>query len=150
MRIWNGTPHDIEVTPAWEGASLRSWRWALEVHFTSIELFEEYSRDGGITWSLANRYYTLCITKRWAMGEYHLYYDGPHCSFSLGFLHYNWSGEWCTECMPNETITMKTEEKTQHKNTLCDKCKRWHVAPPCCTGSCGKKPGENCLCWTND
>lgn len=103
MRIWNGIPYDTETEPAWPGASIRSWRWVLEITFTSIGLVHEYTNDGGKTWSLANRYYTLCITRHWTIGEYHLYYDGPHCSLSLGFLHYNWSSDWCIKCMPNET-----------------------------------------------
>lgn len=57
-----------------------------------IEWADE-SRSGG-------RYYNLTISwNRWEWGRTHMYYDGPHDSFSLGFLHFNWSGDWCGKCV---------------------------------------------------
>ena len=41
---------------------------------------------------------------RWShWGLSHIMYDGPHCSFSVGFLHFLWNGDWgtglCQKCM---------------------------------------------------
>ena len=50
------------------------------------------------------RNYEIWITKHFRLGIQHVYYDGPHCSFSIGWIHFNWSGGirsgWCTKCMP--------------------------------------------------
>ena len=44
------------------------------------------------------RYYSISLTRHWDWGRHHGYYDGPHDSFSLGFFHINWSGDWCDRC----------------------------------------------------
>lgn len=45
----------------------------------------------------------LCINlKRWYWGSEHYYYDGPHCSFSIGPVHFCWGPDWCAKCMPDD------------------------------------------------
>jgi hypothetical protein len=90
----------------------RSWRWVLEASPWHLEgrLFgagigftHQYRCErGGNEWHLATHYYEVNVSRRFAWGEEHMYYDGPHCSFSLGWLHFSWSGDWCTKCMPGE------------------------------------------------
>lgn len=47
-----------------------------------------------------------CHSERWGVeinshflfGQEHMYYDGPHCFFSLGFLHIQWVNWKCRKC----------------------------------------------------
>jgi len=101
-----------EDEPEYPEMGRRSWRWVLETDLWRDEsaLFgvgigfthQILSGGHGETWRPANHYYTVSLTRHFAIGSHHAYYDGPHCSFSLGFLHINWSGGWCTKCMPDE------------------------------------------------
>jgi hypothetical protein len=76
------------------------YAWALVVGWFYISLnFDSAWKDGSTRWV---HYYSIAITKHWYLGESHNYYDGPHCGFSLGFLHFNWSGDWCNKCAPPE------------------------------------------------
>jgi hypothetical protein len=38
----------------------------------------------------------VAFTSTFALGSQHTYYDGPHCSFSLGWLHISWEGHLLT------------------------------------------------------
>lgn len=44
------------------------------------------------------------VNGNWAWGAEHFYYDGPHCMFSLGFIHFHYParGGWCKKCMPDD------------------------------------------------
>lgn len=46
--------------------------------------------------------YGISITNYFKLGIEHTYYDGPHCSLSIGFFHILWSGNpktnWCKKC----------------------------------------------------
>lgn len=39
------------------------------------------------------------VTNHFKWGGEHFYYDGPHCMFSVGFLHFGWSNWECKECL---------------------------------------------------
>jgi hypothetical protein len=38
------------------------------------------------------------VSNRFHLGSEHHYYDGPHCSFSLGWLHFAWFNDTCKKC----------------------------------------------------
>ena len=40
----------------------------------------------------------FCLNKYFRIGSQHVWYDGPNCSFSLGFLHINRTGNIFTGC----------------------------------------------------
>jgi hypothetical protein len=43
--------------------------------------------------------YGISITPHWYWGFEHVYYDGPHCFLSLGYLHIMFTGNrWCKKC----------------------------------------------------
>lgn len=58
----------------------------------------------GTHWRLVSIPFAANITPHFDIGEEHIYYDGPHCSFSLGYLHLCWEGDprtgWCEKCYP--------------------------------------------------
>jgi hypothetical protein len=91
----------------------RSWRWVLEsdvwrhegrLFGVGIGFASQWrcERDGNEWGGRAGGYYDVSITRHFDIGEEHVYYDGPHCSFSLGWLHFSWGGDWCTKCMPDK------------------------------------------------
>jgi hypothetical protein len=72
-------------------------RWVLDVELFSISI-EEMADVADYEHVL--RYVNCSLTKHFMIGQSHAYYDGPHCGFSLGFIHFNWSLGWCEKCMP--------------------------------------------------
>lgn len=98
MILWSSRARGIETTPAWPGARLRAWRWTLFISRSAIGLQEEVTFDLGVSWRLAIRYYCLSVTGHWAIGGHHVYYDGSHCSFSIGPVHAAWSSGRCAKC----------------------------------------------------
>lgn len=83
---------------------ISGWRWVFEIERwsqgISIGFNSQYCWDG--EWRQCKQgYYNISLTKHWKFGESHDYFDGPHCGFSIGFFHFNWSGKWCKKCMPD-------------------------------------------------
>ncbi len=76
---------------------MKGFRWILEISRWSIELNHQCRTDNG-DWYRGGGYYAVSITGHWALGREHMYYDGPHDSFSLGYLHIVWQGDWCEKC----------------------------------------------------
>lgn len=37
--------------------------------------------------------------REWGLRQQHTYYDGPHCGYVVGPLHFYKSLGWCTKCM---------------------------------------------------
>lgn len=109
MILWTGKVTE-ETEPAIEHMGRRSWRWVLETDAwrdggslfgVGIGFAQQYRSERDPEWGRAVHYYEITITRHFALGEEHAYYDGPHCSFSLGWIHFNWSGDWCEKCMPS-------------------------------------------------
>ena len=92
-------PHTVETVPAWDGAPLRSWRWAVVADRWSVVLQEQVLFAD---WSDANRYlgaYLCPVPARWHFGFHHVYYDGPHHILWLGFFHLAWMRDaHCPTC----------------------------------------------------
>lgn len=99
MIVWKGDVRR-EKDPDIPHLGRRSWRWVIDVTWRCIELRQEVRFDDlpNPAWSCAGMYYSLGFTKSAAWGRQHVYYDGPHDSFSIGYLHACWSGDWCQKC----------------------------------------------------
>ncbi len=96
-------PHTVETLPAWNGAPLRSWRWAVVADRWSVGV-EEQIHTGEWRSSHSLRYaYLGAAATHPASGFYHGYYDGPHHALWIGPLFVNWSPRWCEVCMPEDT-----------------------------------------------
>lgn len=97
------TKHVLEASPP-EFADLghRQWRWVLEIKWRGVEWRQECRTESNKTWFPAGAYYCLNVSRHFKLGRSHAYYAGPHDAFSLGFLHYCWSGDWCQKCHDGE------------------------------------------------
>jgi hypothetical protein len=42
------------------------------------------------------------INSNFSFGFSHVYYDGPHCSLSLGWVHFRWNNFKCKKCYGEE------------------------------------------------
>jgi hypothetical protein len=40
----------------------------------------------------------VSLTKHFGLGHNHGWYDGPHCGFDVGFLHFLWHNNHCKRC----------------------------------------------------
>ena len=109
LHTWGNVTEDkVEF----EQVGLRSWRKAIEAFTWKID-----KKFFGIGFGLSTQVIygkeevvgiqsewrtisqaAVTITRRWAWGRQHDYYDGCLCSFSLGFLHFNWEPDFCKKC----------------------------------------------------
>lgn len=98
-------PHTVETLPAWNGAPLRSWRWAIVADRWSVGAEEQYRRGEADDWAQALNYVYVGAsrTRPEKSGLYHGYYDGPHHALWFGPLFVNWSPERCDVCVPEDT-----------------------------------------------
>jgi hypothetical protein len=90
----------VGVAPLFNG-SCQAFRWTFQLGLFYMGFIYQYKRDD--VWHdnhLLN--YLVSVTKHFHLGIDHVYYDGPHCSFSLGWVHFLWSGgirtHWCEKC----------------------------------------------------
>jgi hypothetical protein len=88
-----------------EGFQCSAFRWALQASRWAIGLVHQYKY--GDEWHDSHtRVVEVSVHRPWLWGAYHAYYDGPHCVFSFGPVHVQWSGAlrdgWCEKCHPKE------------------------------------------------
>jgi hypothetical protein len=91
----------------------KAFRWAIEAS-ASLSRARNFFHIGLVRqhqWKSTNEWQTghvgnweIHINDHWAWGEEHVYYDGPHCFFDLGFIHISYpaKGGWCKKCMPDD------------------------------------------------
>ena len=87
-----------ELLPAFPDMGFRTWRWVISLGFLHVALQHEMSCSLRPTFSRATRHYGIALTGFWNVGPDHTWYDGPHCSFSFGYLHFTRSGIDCKHC----------------------------------------------------
>lgn len=101
MILWTSAPHTVETAPAWPGAPLRAWRWAVKIDPGAIELEEQVRFPEPEGWGAANRYVAVYLSRAWRVGFFHMYHDGPHHSLWLGCVSVGWMRDAvCPVCEP--------------------------------------------------
>ena len=75
----------------------QAFMWTFQLGKFYAGLIHQYKwhdewHDSGV------QHWLISITKHFHLGSYHLYYDGCHCTFSLGFMHFLWSNDNCKKC----------------------------------------------------
>lgn len=90
-------PHTVETVPAWNGAPLRSWRWAVCADRGSFGVEEQMRATG--EWHGVGRYACVGFSSTRPKSGF---YQGDHehrihsCLW-LGPFYLNWSLDWWTE-----------------------------------------------------
>lgn len=105
MIVWSSGTIAKDEKVEHESMGIRSWRWVLDIEWGSIDLRQEIFCTAYRGWHRANAYFNISVTPHCLWGSDHTYYDGPHCSFSVGYVHFNWSYWWCEKCMPTASCT---------------------------------------------
>ncbi len=99
MILWKGKVSRDDEPPPWNKGDHRSWRWVLEARPTSLDLSHQYKmRDSDEFHHGVSGYFNATLTRHFKLGGDHSWYDGPHCGFSFGFVHFNWSWWNCKKC----------------------------------------------------
>ena len=76
-----------------------AFRWTVQASRWRLGIIAQHQTDDEVWRDTHSRIFGVSVTKHWAFGSEHIYYDGPHCSFSLGPIHIVWGGgirsAWC-------------------------------------------------------
>lgn len=59
----------------------------------------QYQPNKSQDWHSCNWPTGLSVTRHLSWGSNHGWYDGPKCSFSIGFLHFLWANHHCKKCL---------------------------------------------------
>lgn len=82
----------------------RSWRRVLEISTwltrpgVSLGVYWQTRADGGSWRTLGSDYLSVSINTTLKWGAMHAWYDGPHCHFSIGPIHFAWTNWDCRRC----------------------------------------------------
>ncbi len=100
MILWKS-----KETPETRGDSwpCEAFRWVVEVKPQEVSLNHQHKSKSSHKWhSSHTSAFGVCVTEFPILGIRHIYYDGPHCSFSIGWVHFFWGGDprtlWCEKC----------------------------------------------------
>jgi len=76
-----------------------AFRWMFQIGKFYVGFTHQYKSKHDNKWHDNHSVnYLISITKYFHWGSYHLYYDGCHCTFSLGWIHFLWSNDNCKKC----------------------------------------------------
>lgn len=93
-----------EAAEAYVDCGIRTWRRVLDIGWLSVSFHSEVKfrtdtpEESEWLWCQGT---SISITKRFSLGTDHVYFDGPHCIYSVGFIHLCHEPDWCTKCMPD-------------------------------------------------
>jgi hypothetical protein len=79
-------------------------RWVIDIGWRHVGLYHQYRLKSTREWRNSHSLlYEACVTKYFHLGPSHAWYDGPHCSYSFGFIHVNYHppGGRCKKCEGN-------------------------------------------------
>jgi hypothetical protein len=81
-----------------------AFRWTFQIEYNFIGFIHQYNLNG---WKNSHTsVYGISIRKNFRFGIDHDYYDGPHCSLSIGLISFIWCGKpftgWCKKCWPDD------------------------------------------------
>lgn len=97
-------PVETEPKVVYESMGRRSWRWVLSLSRWDVAIDKQLrdANDPASRWRPIRTWLSVSLRRRVRWGSWHGYYDGPHCAFGLGWLHFYWEGGLisgrCKEC----------------------------------------------------
>ncbi len=99
LATWNETTSDDATSYC------DKWRSAFEIRLTrrifSIGITEQFHPRNHVWRTSHSGGFEMSIHGHFSFGRYHQWYDGEHCMFSLGFLHFTWAKRGCKKCAPD-------------------------------------------------
>jgi len=106
MILWRSR-ETLEVRKHSDGTDFpcSAFRWTFQVAKTGFGFAHQFkSRDTGEWRTSHTSVYEICFTGQFGFGLCHMYYDGPHCSFQVGWIMFCWGGNpfkggSCKKCM---------------------------------------------------
>ncbi len=82
-----------------EGYPCKAFRWSFQIEPTSIGFIHQHQHQNGEWDDSHTAVYIAYLDRPFKLGSDHIYYDGPHCIYQLGFLRLM-RGNWkCKECI---------------------------------------------------
>jgi hypothetical protein len=79
------------------GTAPKAFRWSFQIGKYFIGFIYQYNIDD--KWCDAHSLtYGFWYHGKWCWGFSHLYYDGPHCTLSIGPFRIQWYNENCKKC----------------------------------------------------
>ena len=94
--LWTGKTIPFGKLPDY--VCVDAYRWVLEIDSFCIGFMQQLRDKKDGHWMDRGRYYSIWLNHYWSFGRHHMYYDGPHDSLNLGFLHFCWQPEDCDKC----------------------------------------------------
>lgn len=79
--------------------TVSAYRWVLDVSWFSVSVWLQYRHVTTGEWLSAGYLYDITINGNWCWGAQHIWYDGPNCNRSFGFVHFNWRSWNCPKCL---------------------------------------------------
>jgi hypothetical protein len=74
-----------------------AFRWSFQLDLDFIGIVHQYQIEN--KWYDSHvMVYSVALLKDWKWGFDHFWYDGPHCFFSLGPIHFQWWNDSCKKC----------------------------------------------------
>ena len=84
---------------------IRARRWRFKIRRWRVGFVHEVQWFDSETWHESSTFrYEIMLGPPFLLGLQHVYYDGPNCSLSLGWIHLCWCGippGHCRKCMPS-------------------------------------------------
>lgn len=78
----------------------KAFRWVIDANFTHLGVYHQYQMKRTGEWITSHStLYEVCVNRKWCWGSQHIWYDGAHCSFSIGLIHFNWFTWNCKKCI---------------------------------------------------
>ena len=89
-----------ETAVAVPNMGLRRWRLAIEIDWWGVALVRQlaYDKQSGPGWWTVSHLACVWVDRRWSWGDFHIYYDGPHCAWHRGFVKFGADDRDCAKC----------------------------------------------------
>lgn len=107
MLIYSSKP-EVESKVVIKHIGIRAWKTTVSVfhktphYFAILDIGKHYWSEAHPTWCKFHQEgFLICLMKTARWGMDHVYYDGNHCLFSLGYLHFEWHNPKCKKCDPD-------------------------------------------------
>lgn len=85
-----------------ENFPCEKFRWVIQTGKWFIEIINQYKLKDLTEWTNSSTLvYGVEFTKHFEIGSEHIYYDGTHCFFSIGWMHIRYHNPNCKKCRSN-------------------------------------------------